>query len=32
MVNTKLLEVAVRAVEAVSCKLEVVILQTGGKG
>ncbi|KAF2146173.1 uncharacterized protein K452DRAFT_263800 [Aplosporella prunicola CBS 121167] len=31
-VNTSLLEVAVRAIETVSPKLEVVILQTGGKG
>ncbi|KAL1858734.1 hypothetical protein Daus18300_009868 [Diaporthe australafricana] len=31
-VNTSLLETAVRAVETVSPKLQVVILQTGGKG
>ncbi|KAH7052016.1 hypothetical protein B0J12DRAFT_710262 [Macrophomina phaseolina] len=31
-VNTKLLEVAVRAIEAVSPRLKVVVLQTGGKG
>ncbi|KAJ4208892.1 hypothetical protein NW759_013493 [Fusarium solani] len=31
-VNTSLLEVAVRAVETVSPKFEVFILQTGGKG
>ncbi|KAF4956390.1 hypothetical protein FSARC_11592 [Fusarium sarcochroum] len=32
IVNTNLLEVAVRAVEKVSPKFEVLILQTGGKG
>ncbi|GME41715.1 sirq protein [Neofusicoccum parvum] len=31
-VNTSLLEVAIRAVEAVSPNLKVVVLQTGGKG
>lgn len=31
-VNTKLIDVAVRAIEQVAPKLEVVILQTGGKG
>lgn len=31
-VNTRLLEVAVCAIEQVSEKLQVVILQTGGKG
>jgi hypothetical protein len=31
-VNTNLLRVAVEAVEQVSTKLEVVVLQTGGKG
>jgi hypothetical protein len=31
-VNTGLLRVAIEAIEQVSNKLEVVVLQTGGKG
>lgn len=31
-VNTKLVETSVRAIEHVAPKLQVVILQTGGKG